>query len=211
MRRPVLLSLALLVSTAFPMWAQPTNADTPEDEVRKPAWLCFRGGPKPRCSSFLITEIGYAVRQNDPAVSGYDHYNSGYYYDNEYLSWEVGWMKNFGNRLALGATLFGGFAEGDDRLGLKPRIRLWLASMLSLDVGGGILFENEVMDPGFTGHVGLNLADVLQPYVQVEVLNYKSGINDTVTYLGIKGGSYLAALGVVAIFVGLVIYGASGG
>jgi hypothetical protein len=181
MRQHVLLVLALLAVAPHCTWAQ---------GVDEPRSLCLKGGPRSECSSFLITELGYSER--------------------EFLFWEVGWMKNIGGRLALGGTLLKApFAE--DRLGLKPRVRVWLASDLSLDLGAGLLFENDEMDQGFTGHVGFNIADLLQPYAQVEVLNFKWGGTDTAKSVGLKGGSYVAVVGTAAIFVAGAIIAAGGG
>jgi hypothetical protein len=181
MRQHVLLVLALLALAPHCTWAQ---------AVDEPASLCFRGGPRSECSSFLITEFGYAERQ--------------------LLFWEVGWMKNVGGRLALGGTLLKApFA--DQGLGLKPRVRVWLASDLSLDVGAGLLFESEEMDQGFTGHVGFNIADMLQPYAQVEVVKDKWRGTDRATSIGVRGGSYLAVAGTALILFGLAMSAAGGG
>jgi hypothetical protein len=190
MRQHVLFSLALLALAPQYTWAQAVDA-----EVRKPTGLCFKGGPRSECSSFLITELGYAER-----VGGLSDVSD----DRRYLFWEVGWMKNVGGRLALGGTLVEAFFV-DKPLGLKPRVRVWLASDLSLDVGAGVLFENDEMDQGFTGHVGFNIADLLQPYAQVEVVNHKWRGTDRATSIGLKGGSYVAVVGTAAIFFTLAI------
>ena len=157
--------------------------------VDEPRSLCLKGGPRSECSSFLITELGYSER--------------------EFLFWEVGWMKNVGGRLALGGTLLKDIA--DERFGLKPRVRVWLASDLSLDVGAGVLFENDAMDQGFTGHVGFNIADMLQPYAQVEVVKDKWRGTDRATSIGVRGGSYLAVAGTALILFGLAMSAAGGG
>jgi len=191
MQQHVLLGLALLALAPQYTWAQ---------AVDEPTSLCFKGGPRSECSSFLITELGYAERLG--GLSDGSH-------DRKSLFWEVGWMKNVGGRLALGGTLLKDIA--DERFGLKPRVRVWLASDLSLDVGAGVLFENDAMDQGFTGHVGFNIADLLQPYAQVEVLNFKWGGSDTAKSVGLKGGSYLAVAGTAAILIGLAMFLAGGG
>ena len=190
MRQHVLFSLALLAVAPHCAWAQ---------AVDEPMSLCFKGGPRSECSSFLITELGYAERLG--GLSDGSH-------DRKSLFWEVGWMKNVGERLALGGTLLKAPCA-DDRLGLKPRVRVWLASDLSLDVGAGVLFENDAMDQGFTGHVGFNIADLLQPYAQVEVVNYKWRGTDRATSIGLKGGSHLAVAGTALILFGFAMLAAA--
>ncbi len=187
-----LLASALLLAAPLSAWAQGLDEDS--------AFLCFRGGPASRCSSFLIIEFSYATRLNRTTRA-----NPGYY-DNDAFSWEAGWMKNTGERLALGGTVF--YGPGEDRLGLKSRLRWWLSREVSVDLGGGVLLKNDVMDPGLTGHLGLNLVDVLQAFTQVEVLRFKSGSTDTAWWVGVKGGSYIAVLSVVVVLIGLAAYSA---
>ena len=95
----------------------------------------------------MITEFAYAGRLNDPVGASRKFYTR--YYDNDYFSWEVGWMKNAGERFALGGTAYYGLAEGANRFGLKSRVRWWLFSALSVDLGAGVLIkENHIRCAG---------------------------------------------------------------
>jgi hypothetical protein len=181
-----LLVAALLAAAPVSAWAQGLEKD--------PTFLCFRGGPASRCSSFLITEFAYEVRLNGPSEKS--------------VSWEVGWMKNTGERWAFGGTVF---YSPEDRLGVKSRVRWWWLSAVSVDVGAGVSFKNDVTDMGLTGHLGLNLADVLQVFTQVEVLNIKSGSTDTAWSVGAKGGSYVGLASAIVLLVGVATYAAGSG
>ncbi len=139
------------------------------------AQSCFRGQPPPACKSFWITELGYSYRLN---AGGHDHY----------VTFELGYMSNQSERYALGGSLLAGFDE-EFRIGLKPRLRRWLGRSTSIEVSPGILLAGGgARLPGFTGHVGVNFADVAILTSQVEVLDRGFGSN-VAWYGGIKLGS----------------------
>ncbi|KPK83120.1 MAG: hypothetical protein AMS25_01145 [Gemmatimonas sp. SM23_52] len=171
------IAIALLVAPS-PVWAQAVE----------PAGLCFKGRPLPRCRSFLITELGVRYRLNAPDVL----HRTG-------MTWDVGWMSNRSESLALGGTVFFGVQTSALRtVGLKPRLRLWLDEALSVEVSAGVAYP--VRDPlaspafnaAFTGDVGLNLSDVFQLSGGFEIQKLAEGGTDVAWYGGGKGGSYVA-------------------
>lgn len=123
------------------------------------AQSCFRGRPLPTCTSFWITEFGVAL--------GFTRDTPAYY------TWEFGWMVNRGERSALGATILLG-AGGGGRVGLKPRLRHWLADGKAVEVSAGLLITSPGEGFGFTGHVGLNLNDKVILAIQLEVFEHPS-------------------------------------
>jgi len=163
------------------------------------AGVCFRGRPKPDCSSFWITEVGIGLRFS--AEKG------------ENQLWphsEIGWMKNVGDRYSVGiTTYFVAEPKYDDLLfGLKLRGRLWLNRDLSLNVSSGAALPRS-----YAGHVDLNYKDLIVPYVGIDYLDFHHDIPWKTTpgwnlHAGLRGGSY-AGSGLHAVaagaFVGYII------
>ncbi len=184
--------IALLVAPS-PGWAQAVEL----------AGLCFKGRPMPWCRSFLVTELGYRYRLNEP--EGVSNRTS--------TTWDVGWMTNRSESLALGGTVFFGVQTSALRtVGLKPRLRRWLTGGLSVDVSAGLAFP--VRDPlaspafsaAFTGDVGLNLSDVWQLTGGFEIQKLAEGGTDVAWYGGGKGGSYVALVATLLLAIAGIAY-----
>jgi hypothetical protein len=113
------------------------------------------------------------------------------------MTWELGWMRNLGERHAVGGTTF---IEGDGlrmagwRVGLKARYRWWLEGNRSVDVAPGVILYGEEDftpdNPGALLAVGYNLGDVVSFTAQAEVLQYPSKTLRTGGYVGVRLGSY---------------------
>ena len=166
---------------------------------------CFRGRPLPTCSGFWIVESGLAVRLNSTVGLGQTMPGL--------ATFEVGWMRNRGERTALGATAsFGvgpqpGFGTGY-YLAIKPRWRRWLSPTTSLDLSPGLIISSEERFPGFTGSADLNFGDWVSWTTQLQVVKpLFGGGTDVGVYSGLKLGSYggLITGGAAAILLGLFV------
>ena len=180
--------------------------------------LCFRGHPKPDCDFFLITEIGYAFRMQEfsrPKLSS----------SNGCFNWELGLMGNVNARYALGGAFYLAAGEEGSRLGIKPRLRRWLAPDVSLDLSPGIILsgnlENnedniyaDINGIGFVGSVDLNFSDLFSLTTQLEAVPYKGthfrvmGEEIKKTAVSLYGGAKLGSgLGLVgtSVILGLAI------
>lgn len=159
------------------------------------AQVCFRGQPRQNCESFIITEIGFAVRLTQEP------------FDEGLTSGELGYMVNVDERYSLGGTAYGAFEdftdpEPDSRFGVKGRIRAWLTDWLSLELAPGILKHQGSL--GFTGHASLNVRDQIILISQLEQLNYK-GRKTAVWYAGMRLGSKPALGAAVAGLLAVAI------
>jgi len=167
--------------------------------IKKAKKFCSRAKPKPECASFLITEFGYAYR--------FDHSP----HNQQYLTWELGWMINRNKRSAVGATVLFGLDQGFEelRFALKPRFRWRLTKTESLDFAPGLVFsgpKNETFRfPSFTGHVAFSLEDFLLLTGQVEVTRRAKTGTDVAWYAGFKLGTPVGAITgtAVAVVIGL--------
>ena len=150
------------------------------------AQSCFRGRPLPTCKSFWITEfgVGLGLTRDTPA----------------YLTWELGWMVNRGERNALGATILLG-----RRVGLKPRLRHWLADGKAVEVSAGLLIPSPGEGFGFTGHVGLNLNDKVIFTSRLEVVEHPFSGLQARWYGGGKLGSQPGVVAMALSFVAVAV------
>lgn len=206
LRKVVLVPVVMILITLSLDGSAPLEAKT-----------CFRGQPLPKCKSFWLTEFGvnFLLDRHPGSNDG-----EGYY------TWELGGMTNLNQRSALGSTLFLGTSDvdGTPRMGLKPRLRYWLNSTISLDFSPGILLSGERIEPpGFTGHIGLNIGDWVALTSHLEVAQthltaiWHGMVEEEVPaeteitwYGGVKFGSYPALVtGVVVPIVTIIIVLAS--
>ncbi len=179
------------------------NASLCSEEIENKKGFCFRGRPINECNSFMITEVAYLKR-----ISRNEKYEPwpGFLFNNDldfYFSADIGYMKNIGQKNAIGGTLYFGFDDNNSRLAIKPRYRRWLSHKTHLDISAGVIFFNIngyiYKSPGFTGNVGLGISNIGTLLIQLEITPY-SGLNwdnnepfdghETVLYGGIKLGSY---------------------
>ena len=158
------------------------------------AQLCWRGKPAPECRIFFITEFGGVL-----PISGN---NAGAQIQR--LNWELGGLLNFNKRNAAGAAFYFSLSKNSELYGGgKLRYRFWLNRSFSLDFGAGLMWRLNYIKSGtnYTGHLGLNYRDIVSFIVQIDVLE------DTITSLGIKTGSWIGtAAGTAAAVVGTVLY-----
>ena len=176
----------------------------------RPAGLCWRGRRAADCASFFVTEFTLAVAPKKPArrppVNG---------------TWELGAMHNLDRSYALGASAFV-IHDDEDRflLGLRPRGRYWISDDLSIDLGLGLILRDlkeesfVVESPSFTGRVGLDWADRLGVFLQLEALRVESQPQSnpllvgtqTALYVGLRFGSQVGVLA-GALAAGFVRWG----
>lgn len=168
---------------------------------------CIWPAPPVRCSSWLITEAGLAVRLTD-LQPGDERVLVGY---------ALGFMKN-NTRTAIGGEIFGG-VEGEGRGGAALRFRKWLTPRTGLDLGAGIHLFGDASSqsvalgsPTFT--VRFTYADLIAAHARVDVLQLQcnNGCTPDVTnpngtstrlYLGAETGSKPGVLAMV--LTGIVV------
>ncbi|MFH1373187.1 MAG: hypothetical protein ABII79_05265 [bacterium] len=135
------------------------------------------------------------------------------------VTWELGYMRNLGNRHAFGWTIF--IHSGDDlpyRLGIKPRYRRWLAREIGLDISAGIAFSgsNPQVIPAYIAQTGLSIGDWCSLTAIVEVIPWEKRFvtcssggdqkgTEVSSYVGINLGSYPGTILTVAVFVAGII------
>jgi hypothetical protein len=135
--------------------------------------------------------------------------------------WELGAMHNVNRSYALGASAFV-IHDDEDRylLGLRPRGRYWVRDDLGIDLGLGLVLRDVkketfvVEAPSFTGRVGLDWADRVGVFLQLEVLRVEArpGSNpvlvgtQSVLYAGVRFGAEVGVLA-GALAAGLVRWG----
>ncbi len=158
------------------------------------AQLCWRGKPAPDCRYFFVTEFGgvLPISENNAGAQI------------QRLNWELGGLLNFTQRNAAGASFYFSLSKNSELYGGgKLRYRFWLNRSFSLDCGAGLMWRLNYIASGtnYTGHIGLNYRDIVSFIVQIDVLE------DTITSLGIKTGSWIgAASGTAAAVGGTVLY-----
>lgn len=166
---PVLLVLALSAilcagaeagaRRASPDFAPKPRLLTPPLYDRPYRSVRFRGGPKEVCSSFLLTEFSWMWRVGGTGPTSSD--------ERFYGSLDLGWAKNVGSAYAVGATAFLGGDNSREHLGVRARVRRWLAPNLSLDLAPGLILAGEeehsatLLQPGFIAQASLMADDRL--------------------------------------------------
>ena len=160
--------------------------------AQAPTGLCFRPRPLPTCSAYLITEFGVGV-----GLSRSEFHPAG-----PLFTWELGGMKNLGERSALGATVFVNASDFGSGPGVRLRLRRWLSQGLSLDVAPGIILSGRAARR-FSGEVALDFHGLVAATVQVQ--------GDHVFVGGRLGGLPGAITGVaapvLAVAVLMIAYG----
>ena len=179
---------------------------------------CFRGGPLPACSSFWITEAGYAL-QATGQTGQYESGDGGKYL----VSLDFGGMKNVSPRIAVGGTIAAG-TIGGVYLAAKPRIRYWFSNDWSGDLAPGIVLRGVQGEPRFTADASVMYQDrigitaqafVLQRSVYDQSFNTFTLKNRLALYAGLRLGSKLglvgAALDMATLIVAFGLYAAACG
>lgn len=133
---------------------------------------CLTSRPSPQCSSFFVTELGYAFKFTEPLrrksftavgdsiTSAYESRIAG----RHLLHSELGVMYNIGRKYALGFTHFTGWDVGGDIFGgVKLRARRWLGERASVDVSAGALLwstaDASINRPSFIGSASWNFSN----------------------------------------------------
>ena len=125
--------------------------------AQAPTGLCFRPRPRPACSAYMITEFGVGA-----SLSRGEFHPAG-----PLFTWELGGMKNLGERSALGVAVFvNGFDLGTG-LGVRPRFRRWLSQEISLDVAPGIILSGSAARR-FSGQAALEFHGLVAATLQAE-------------------------------------------
>jgi len=154
----IYIGAACAIAPSTALLAQNPSAPATAASAHKTHW-CFRGRPRPTCDVFVLTEFGFAANVTPHGDESGGPYDSGGLYTEE-----IGWMMNRGTRAALGVAGFlqqkdGGYNSSG--AGIRPRLRWWISRSVSLDLAPGIFWYRWGTRPRFTGHVGLNVGDVV--------------------------------------------------
>jgi len=203
----LILPLALSLTRAAPARAQDT---LPTASVPSGGGFCFRGRPKPKCGSFMITE--FAMLHPLGPVLGAGPMGG----------LELGMMVNVGRRSAIGGTLLLGGDDSWSRVVMGVRFRRWLSPSVSAELGvGRVSASNEgpggstLHRSGFATRAGLDLSDLVGFTVAYEHLGSVSGCPSgwpcqpspaaSGWLVGVKAGSYAGpavALGLALLMAG---------
>lgn len=132
---------------------------------------CLASRRSPHCSSFYVTEFGYAFKLTSPLRNEYftavgDSITSAYEYrvaGRHLLHSELGLMYNLGPDYAVGFSHVLGWDAGHILFGgVKLRARRWLSDQSSIDVSGGaILWSSEgdlIEQPSFIGSASMSFS-----------------------------------------------------
>ena len=179
----------------------PLLAQAPTDSVTTvPQKLCFVGRPAQFCRMFTVTEFGYArMVGGDQSEGFFDHH-----VEPHVVMWELGLMRNTDAQSALGGTVL---LTSRFSVGLKARYRRWLWRDVSLEVAPGLILYDDrdaARTPAFTGHMLVNLGDVLSVGAMLEASRFGTNSFDTPAatitkpYLVARLGSYPGLIGATA-------------
>ena len=139
MKRAIVFVLTLALSLS---WAAPARAQDTRPTVSVPSGggFCFRGRPKPKCGTFMITEFAM-LRPLGPVLDV-----------DPMMELELGMMVNIGRRSAIGGTLLFGGDESWDRVVMGVRYRRWLTRSVSAELGAGRVSASSEGPGGSTLH-----------------------------------------------------------
>jgi hypothetical protein len=172
--------------------ASPLRGQQADGPTQTPKALCFRGRPFPLCRSFLLTEFDLALTDGS-------------------TRWELGAMHNVGSRSALGGSLL---LRGEDRdssaFGVTARYRRWVSRVVALDLSSGILVAGPGAAPGFAGHVGLGVGDLIGLSIEAETVAPDLEGGKRIRWFGgVRLGAHAGTI--VGLLAGILAYGCSGG
>ena len=203
--RSVFVALVLLT-------VLPSAADASEPDSTRTARFLWRGRPRPECTSFLITEVGFHYLLN-PASPWRER--------PIVLTGDLGYMRNRNKRSAVGGLLHLGidYVSPEDMtgVGVAFRYRRWLSQWgavdltVGLDVLGSVNPGHELGRPAPWVEAGVSVEDILALSVRGEHWTRtteplfpdgsKGSKGFTTWHVGAKGGSYLGAVAAVGIGV----------
>lgn len=184
-----LLTIGLILTGPAPAKAQETPASNP-------GGFCFRPDPSASCDWFPITEFGVALAASPPSGAAFGRI------------WNVGLMRNVGDRTALGAMV----TITHDNIAtitLSPVGRIRLNASLALDLAPGVVihgrpFESFPLEqptpdmqiytsaygkaPGFALDASLSYRDWGEFFVRTSVIPYSEVSRSTYTRIDLPGG-----------------------
>lgn len=171
--------------------APPAIAAVP-DLLSKPTsgGTCFRAQACPKCDWIVLLEFGMASSDERCGIG-------------PFFSGDFGAMRNLSSRYGLGATFFYGGDDCGGRYGVRPRLRLWLAEEVGLDLGPGIVLGDDEdfssrRYPAFSGQIALDMAGIIAPFFQVDTIRYQNG-TETDSFVGLRMESYAAPAALVLL------------
>lgn len=200
-------------------------------EAIKQSKSCWRGKPLPACNQFLLTEIGFYRRFLRPsAIVTVPTTGTGqstpFSYElrpsKDFVSIEVGGMKNIGSRSALGGSVNFVKLDASGGVGAKVRYRRWLTpDGFAIDVGAGIesrpdeAFFGSSQHFGFTSEIAINASDYVSIVTRLDMIRI-DGNSKPALSLGIRPGSKPAlatAGGIAALYatvLAIFLFGGAG-
>jgi len=168
---------------------------------------CMRGEPRDRCKSFFITEYILLYQVQGMTTVNPDLGLA--------MGSEAGWMRNIGERTAVGGTVF---AFGDSpRLGVKLRYRRWLSRKFAADVGIGTVLVDDTDEQNGRRVASLELSWTDRFLLTLQYESVKHGVWDinqrrytgstraSELYAGAKIGSGLGLTATIVELVGLML------
>lgn len=124
---------AVLLPLAATALARPGAA---QDDSSPPVG-CLHGAPAPTCGSFWLVEL-----QASDAWYLRDLPSGAYRGDGTQFEWNLGHMKNIGDRWAVGGSVSLGSGSDGVFTGARARVRRWLGPHASVEVEAGVAESN---------------------------------------------------------------------
>jgi hypothetical protein len=181
--------------------------------------LCFKGGSRATCSSFVVAEMGVTLPlASSPKGPTYEERSI---FDKQ-LEWQLGVMTNVGDRWAIGPTVGLGSGAGSPVTSLTMRARRWVAPSIALDQSAGAILRTVGGDwsdglKGARADARLNFADdaflgVRYERIGVDVPAYRpfgwpyaKGTHRATSVLLGLGGDW-ALGGTIVVIAGMLAY-----
>ena len=125
---------------------------------------------------------------------------------NSELGLEAGFLTNLSEHHGWGATLFAHYwDETGNRFGARVVYRRWLSSQVGLDLAPGIVvYANEQDYPAFSGQVALDLAGLVAPIAQIDMIRLDDQVHWSLMG-GVRLGGHLGFA--AAVLVSMVLIG----
>jgi len=165
------------------------------------AGVCWRGGARPDCDVFIVTEYGIQWR-----LDRVQDARAGEPFDYQVIL-EVGPMWNLGEQFALGGAVYATMKE-ETALGIAARLRVRLGGGWSADVAPGLSLAVKSWDddyaidgPAATARLLVGYDDWFGATLGLEQVRVRDGESEIDLYGGFQLGSYPGAAAAVLFFV----------
>ena len=180
------------------------------------AAVCFNASPLPRCRSFAVVEVGLMSLRHSRPESFSDPGQFSYFGSlASFVSVELGWLRNRGDRSALGGTVAVGTMSGDGgRYAIQGRYRRWLSEQFAVDVDAGPLTVSGGSNSGPFGRNGAVGATAGAALAYRDLFAVSANLDavrgdraQSAAFVGVRAGSWgapLFAAGLVALVLATI-------